>query len=342
MERRFLDLIRGPGSAPGADERLAPATGASQSAPGISLGAGAQRPMNLLRLLRRSAILLLATFCLAPLPAPAQAEPELPLPDVREFFDEVRQNLHTDEYLLDQYTFTERRIERRFDAKGNVTKETHEVCEVYPSARPRRTYRKIIERNGQRLSEKELAEQDRDYEKKIPKTAEDDKAAEAKRRERQARRDVREREIIDELFRIYDITIAGRDTIEGRRAIVVTFRPRPDVKPSNRTGKIFQKFSGRAWIDEEDRQVVRADAELLDTFSYGLGVLARLYKGATTSLHRRKINGEVWLPAEARFTGRARLLLLKGLRIDSLSEYSDYKKFNVETETAIEPEESAQ
>jgi hypothetical protein len=297
--------------------------------------------MNLPRLLRRFA-LLLATLWLTPLPAPAQLEPERPLPDVRAFLDEVRQNLHSDEYLLEQYTFTERRIERRFDAKGGVKKETHEVCEVYPSARPRRTYRKVVERNGRRLSEKELAEQDRDYEKKLPKTLEEGEAAEAKRRERQARRERKEREIVDELFRIYDIAIAGREAVEGRSAIVVTFRPRPAVKPSNRAGKILQKFAGRAWVDEEDRQVVRAEGELLDTFTYGLGVLARLYKGATASFQRRKVNGEVWLPAEARFTGHARLLLLKGLRIDSLSEYSDYKKFNVMTDTAIEPEKTSQ
>ena len=298
--------------------------------------------MNSSRLLRRIAALLLVALWLAPLPTPAQAEPECPLPEVREFFDQVRQNLHSDEYLLEQYTFTERRIERQFDAKGGVKKETHEVCEVYPSARPRRTYRKIVERNGRRLSEKELAKQDHDYEKKLPKTPQEGEAAEAKRRERQARRDRQEREVVDELFRIYEITIVGRELIEGRSSIVVTFRPRPGVKPSNRTGKILQKFAGRAWIDEEDRQVVRADAELLDTFSYGLGVLARLYKGATASMKRRKVNGEVWLPAEARFTGKARLLLLKGLRIDSISEYSDYKKFNVATDTAIETEKTAQ
>lgn len=298
--------------------------------------------MNLSRLFRPFAAFLLPTLWLMPLSAVAQLEPERPLPDVREFLDEVRRNLHSDDYLLEQYTFTERRVERRFDAKGRVKKETHEVCEVYPSARPRRTYRRVVERNGRRLSEKELAEQDRDYEKKIPKAPEEGEAAEAKRRERQARRERQEREIVDELFRVYDIAITGRELVEGRSAIVVTFQPRPGVKPSNRSGKILQKFAGRAWVDEEDRQVVRADGKLLDTFSYGLGVLARLYKGATASFQRRKVNGEVWLPAEARFTGHARLLLLKGLRIDSLSEYSDYKKFNVMTDTAIEPEKASQ
>jgi len=293
--------------------------------------------MNPSRLPRFFATLLLAALSF---PAAAQPDAEQPLPEVRTFLEEVRQLLHSDEFLLDQYTFTERRIEQRFDAKGRVKKLTREVCEVYPSALPGHAYRKLVERNGRTLSAEELAEQDREHEKKLAKRLKGGEAAEAKRRKRQAERRRREEEIIGELFRIYDIAIAGRETIEGRSTILVTFQPRPGVKPTNRTGKVLQKFAGRAWIDEEDRQVVRAEAELLDTFSYGLGVLARLYKGATASFLRRKVNGEVWLPAEARFTGRGRLLLVKGLRIDSLSEYSEYKKFDVATHTEIEPEKT--
>ncbi|HVE65536.1 MAG TPA: hypothetical protein VNC59_03065, partial [Thermoanaerobaculia bacterium] len=166
-------------------------------------------------------------------------------------------------------------------------------------------------------------------------------AAEGRREKRRLERAQRERELVDELFRVYDITLQGREVHEGRSAIVVSFSPRPGIKPSTKPGKIIQKFAGRAWVDEQDYQVVRAEAELLDTFSYGLGILARLYKGSTASFVRRKVNGEVWLPAQARFQGRARLFLVKGLRIDSLSEYSDYKKFAVATDERIKPEEAS-
>jgi len=294
-----------------------------------------------MRFSRRSrpfAALLLAALAFSPLGAPAQEDPERPLPEIRAFLDQVRQRLHSDEYLLDHYTFTERRTEQRFDAKGRVKKLMREVYEVYPSARPGHTYRKLVERDGKPLEPDDLGKQDREHEKKLAKGGE---AAEAKRLRRQAERRRKEEEVVDELFRIYDIAIAGRETLDDRGAILVTFTPRAGVTPSNRSGKILQKFSGRAWVDEEDLQVVRADAELLDTFSYGLGVLARLYKGATASFTRRKINGEVWLPAEARFTGHARLLLFKGLRLDSVSQYSDYKKFDVATESAIEPEKTS-
>jgi hypothetical protein len=46
---------------------------------------------------------------------------------------------------------------------------------------------------------------------------------------------------------------------------------------------------------------------------------------------RRKVNDEVWLPSRTEVTLSARILLLKGIHIREILEYSDYKKFNVET-----------
>ena len=290
----------------------------------------------------RCALFLLAVSPTAPA-LRGQETPSIdrPLPEVRGFLDKVRQGLHTDDYLLEEYTFTERRLEQRLDGNGRIKEEKREVFEVYPSARAPFTYRRLVERDGRPLPAAEIAEQDRDHEKKVAKATGGGATAEEKRRRALAEREQRERKVVDELFDIYDIAFVRRESLEGRLAILVTFQPRPGIKPSTRAGKVMQKFSGRAWVDEEDYQVVRAEAELLDTFSYGLGVLARLYKGAVASFQRRKVNGEVWLPSEARFRGKARLLLLKGLHVDSRSEYSDYKKFQVATDEAITPEKGS-
>ena len=288
------------------------------------------------------AALFVAAFVADPIPLFAQAASDRPLPETRAFLDEVRKHFHSDDYLLDQYTFTERRTEKRFDAKGKVNHEKHEVYEVYPSAQARQTYRKLVERDGRPLSTEELEKQDREHEKKVAKLHKSGEAAEAKRRERMTESERREREVVDDIFGVYDIAIVRREPIEGRNALLVTFTPRPGVKPASRRGRILQKFTGRAWVDEADYQVVRAEAELHHTLSFGLGVLARLHEGAIATFQRRKVNGEVWLPAVATFRGSARVFLVKGLRVDSRSEYSDYKKFNVATETTIVPEKSAE
>ncbi len=265
-----------------------------------------------------------------------EAPANSPLPELRPFLDEVRARLHSDETLLEEYTFTEKHVEKELDAKGGVKKVKSETYEVYPSLEPGHTYRRLVERDGRTLTEKELAREDRKHEKKVGDPT--DAEAEAKRAEKRLESRRKETARIEELFRIYEIRIAGRELVDGRNTIRLTFEPRRAVEPSGRAGKVLKTFAGQAWVDEEDRQVVRVDAELVDNLSFGLGILARLHKGSRASLLRRKVNGEIWLPAVARFTGSARFLLFKGLRIDAVSEYSDYRKFQVDTSSDFTPE----
>ena len=273
-------------------------------------------------------------------PASAGDEtPGAPLPELRGFLAEVRERLHTDDYLLDQYTFSEKQTQRKLDGKGSVKKITTALYEVYPSPNPGHTYRKLIARDGKPLTAEELAEEDLKQQKKEGKlSAALTKPDDPDRAAAKAERRLKENQTIEELFRVYDIAIVGRETMEGRSAIVLTFAPRVGVEATTRAGRILRKFEGRAWIDEEDRQLVRVEGQLIDDLSFGFGILARLKKGARAELQRRKINDEIWLPSVARFIGQARLLLVKGLNIDALSEYSDYRKFSVATEASVKPD----
>jgi hypothetical protein len=48
-------------------------------------------------------------------------------------------------------------------------------------------------------------------------------------------------------------------------------------------------------------------------------------------LLRRKVNGEVWLPAVVSYKGSARVGLLVTLRRSGTSEFSGYRKYSVNT-----------
>src|SRR5450432_1182472 len=271
---------------------------------------------------------------------PSQGEdpdPARPLPELAPFLLEVRNHLHSDESLFNQSTTTEKHIDRELDSKGEVTKVRTETYEVYPSLEPGHTYRRLIEKDGKVLSSRDLADEDRKHEKKVGDDL-PEAAQEARRAARRAESLRRETSAIEQVFQTYDIALAGRERLDGRSTIVLKFEPKKKVSPTGRAGKVLKTLAGRAWIDEEDRQLARVDAELVEPLSFGLGILARLHKGSRASFVRRKINDEIWLPAEARFTGSARVLLLKGLRIDSTSEYSDYRKFQVGTSSDFQPE----
>jgi hypothetical protein len=291
----------------------------------------------------RSALLLFGLGGMLALGTPAGTADEpsaAALPDLQVLMGEVRERLHSDDFLLDQYTFTEKQTERQLDAEGNVKKITTSLYEVYPSPEPGRTYRKLVERDGKPLTAEELAKEDQKQEAKEARKAARLYGEDASRRaSAESERRLKETRTIDELFRLYEFRIVGRETLDGRGAIVLTFQPRPGVETETRSGKILKKFAGRAWIDEEDRQLVRVEAELMDDLSFGFGLLAKLKKGSRAQIQRRKVNGEIWLPAQARFVGHGRLFLVKSLHVDALSEYSDYRKFTVGTEATVMPEQ---
>jgi len=262
-----------------------------------------------------------------------------PLPDARSFLEAVRDSLHSDQTLLSEYTFLEKHVETKLDSKGDVKSTKLELFEVYPSSKPGRIYRRLVMLNGKPVDPKELAEADRKQDEKAEKRRlelENESAAQQQRRLEKEDEDLRrEREIVDELFRMDDIAVAGRETLDGRSTILVTFRPRPGYQPQTKGGKILQKLAGQAWIDEEEHQLVRIDAELLGPLGVGPAGVFRLQKGARAFFQRRRVNDEIWLPAEARFVGAAKVLLFALGRLDARSQYSDYRKFSVSTSTDI-------
>ena len=255
-----------------------------------------------------------------------------PLPELNSFLQDVREHLHSDEFVQSQYTYTERTVFRQLDSGGRTKKTETKVYEVYPSLDERFTYRRLTSKDNKPLSAEEIRREDsafdkkrREWEHKLERENEGDR----KHRESEQRR--KEEEDLNEAFRLYAFTMIGREQLEGIPVIALGFEPRSDYKPQTETGKMLSKVRGKAWVTEADQQLVHLEAELIDSMSFGLGILARLNKGTCMVFERRRVNNEVWLPAESRFSGTGKILALKSFRVDQETIYSDYKKFSVET-----------
>jgi hypothetical protein len=126
-----------------------------------------------------------------------------------------------------------------------------------------------------------------------------------------------------------------REPIEGIDTILATLTPKPGARPQTDDGKVMRHFKARAWISEADYELVRVEIEAIDNLSFGLGLLARVHKGTVATYQRRKVNGETWLPAEVTWTASGRLFLLRRLRLRGVSEFSNYRRYNVDTTTTI-------
>jgi hypothetical protein len=90
------------------------------------------------------------------------------------------------------------------------------------------------------------------------------------------------------------------------------------------------KLCGRMWIDKTTYQWARVEAETTDTISWGL-FLARLNSGAKMIFEQTEVNSELWLSKRLLLTGSGRVGLIKKLARDEEIEWSNYKKFSVDS-----------
>ena len=269
------------------------------------------------------------------------AAQDRPLPDQQSFLAETRKHLQTDSTLQRSYVYVETRREQKLDKHGRTSKESVKVFESYPGLPGEARWERLVAEDGRPVPAEELAKQDRERQKSaagmVQRLAED-ASKERARQEREYQKARREREdAVNDIFNVFTIRMIGREQIERHETIAFLLTPRPDAKPKTTEGRQMKHFNVRAWISESDHELVKLEAEAIDTLSFGLGVLARLHKGARLSFLRRKVNGEVWLPAIASYQGSARVGLLLTLRRGGTSEYSGYRKYSVDTSATIEP-----
>ena len=267
------------------------------------------------------------------------AAQDRPLPDQESFLTETRTHLQTDSTLQSRYVYVETRHEQKLDKHGRISEESVKVFESYPGLPGEARRERRIAENGRPVPAEELAKQDRERQTKasaMVKRLADDGPKERARQERESQKARRERdEAVSDIFTVFDMRIDGRERIEGHDTIAFSLTPRSDARPRTTEGRQMQHFKVQAWISESDYELVKLDAEAIDTLSFGLGVLARLHKGARLSFLRRKINGEVWLPAVASYSGSARVGLLFTLRRGGSAEYSGYRKYSVDTSSTV-------
>ncbi len=285
---------------------------------------------------RRHARVALTTALVASLAAVAVAQSAAPpLPNRDQFVREVRERVQLDYEVQTNYTYIEKRRDVKLSKFGKVTVGPLRTFEVYPSKKPGRTYKRLIAIDGKPLDAAELAQRDEEHRRNMLAAIEREKTetpAERAERLKKEADDQRERDaIINDAFAIFEPALVGRETIDGQSVVVATLTPRQHVEPKTREGRWMKKFGGRIWIAEADRQVVKIDMAANDDISIGLGLVGRVHQGSRLVFSRRKVNGETWLPAEARIDASGKTLLFRAFQIHMRTEYFDYKKWSVDT-----------
>lgn len=267
--------------------------------------------------------------------------PARTLPDREAFLREVRTHLQTNDDRQRDYSYVQTTRRVRLDGQGRPAGESMRVAESYPGLPGEPRWERVIEDDGRRTPEADLRKLDADRQKKAEafarQLARQTEADRTRLARDQARRQADDAARVDDVFRVFDIAMLGREPVQGHDTIVFTLTPRPEATARTREGRWLRDFKGKAWVSESDFELVRLDVEAIRTVSIGMGLMARIHQGTRAIFERRKVNGEVWLPATSEYQVSGRVLLLKRIRESGRSDYSNYRKFSVDTSQAFTP-----
>ncbi len=227
--------------------------------------------------------------------------------------------------LLARYTYTTVSTDNRYEKDGSLgssESETHEVMMLAGSP-----YEKLIAKDGELLSEKDAEKEQEKLDKELHNRLKDP----GKERAEWEKERAEEREFLQEVPDAFTFTLLGEEVVNGRPAWKIHAEPREDFEPQHSQAKTFQKFRATFWVDQEDYQWARADLELIDTLSWGWFVL-RFAPGGRITFEQKSLNDEIWLPINFHIRADARVALLKTIRAEINVDYSDYHRFETESQ----------
>jgi hypothetical protein len=263
------------------------------------------------------------------------------LPDIPTLMRAVEANERTSEAVKKNYIFRSVQTEEHSDGHGGVKKtETKEYDEFWVEGVP---VQRMIKKDGKELSESEKKKEDEEINKEVAKAKERRAKADAKGKETSPRGD--DEITVSRLLELGSFTNARRVQINGRDTIAVDFAGDPKAKTRNRGEDVIRDLVGTAWVDEQDKVLVKVQGHFLNNFKIGGGIVANIQKGTSFGMEQRKVNDEVWLPALLEGRGEARALLLFKFDGSLRAVESDYRKFRATSTilpgmSTVEPEAS--
>jgi hypothetical protein len=187
-------------------------------------------------------------------------------------------------------------------------------------------YRKLVQKDGRALSERDAHREQKRMDDEVAKRERE----QAQRRRKAEKELAEERKAFAELVDAIDWRLEGAEAYAGRPAWVLTGAPRPGYRPKSQEAKVLTKMSGKVWIDQADYRMVRADAVVNDTISFGW-FLFRIQPGFRFTFDMARVNDQVWLPGHGLVKGSAKIGGLKTYRFELDLRYSDYRRFQTDS-----------
>jgi hypothetical protein len=210
------------------------------------------------------------------------------------------------------YTYSQHSVIEKLDEKNRTREREERIYEVGPVEG--RSYARLVKKNGQPLAGEDLRlEKERER-----------RFIERHNEQRLGASDEDRVPLDAELFDRYRGNITGRETIAGRSALVLEFSPKSrDLPVRRRQDYVLNKLGGKVWVDEQDYEIVKVEAHLLERVRVFLGLVASVDK-VDIDFTQTRVSEVVYLPQQLHFyiDGR-KLFTLLHQRMQA--DWSDYR-----------------
>lgn len=188
------------------------------------------------------------------------------------------------------YSYSRATMVLIFDDEGKVEKQTERLYKVFPEEGE--PVMRLISVNGE------------------PAEADDERDG---GKYRETGEKAKRLEIDAELLARYEFTFERFEVIEGRRAALLSFRPKAEPPDSGGIfGKLLNALAGRIWVDAEESQIARLEVTLVEKVNF-FGGLAGAIEELDLMLARERVAPGVWMNRNTRIdlTGRKFLSSLR-------------------------------
>lgn len=262
---------------------------------------------------------------------------QVKLPDLKKLFDQLDANQKEIDKVKENYAGTRVEEETEYDKTGKQTKkEVKEYSFFYLDGEEVST---LAKKDGKPLSDEEQKKENEKTRKEIEGIQKHEKKKEAKeeKEKEQGKEDKNDKDDpgIEVFLRSSQFVNPRRERFRGQDVLVFDFEPNPEFKPKSMAEKLVRDLAGVIWVDEKANDVARLEAYFVGDFHIAGGMLASVERGTSFVFEQAYLNNEVWLPTYFEAHIGARVLLVKGFKMNATARYSDYKRFNVETLNSI-------
>jgi len=185
-------------------------------------------------------------------------------------------------------------------------------------------YRRLVSLSDKPLNSGDQADEGQKMQMEIERRQHESERERNKRIAKYVKDRARDLAMIRAMSNAFQFHLAGAETVDGHDCWVLDVSPKPGYNPKDREGRVLTGMTGRLWIDKDQNQWVKAQAEVIKPVSF-YGFVARVEPGTRFLLEQRPVSTSLWLPAH--FSVKVNASAFGFLNEDSQEDetYRDYK-----------------